>query len=69
MVSDIPELSPDTDQLQDDLDKFIYYYNLKRTNQCYHLKSEIPYMKFLDGMRKFSLPGHGMVNIVSITIG
>jgi transposase InsO family protein len=31
------------DQLQDDLDKFIYYYNFKRTNQGYRLKGKIPY--------------------------
>jgi transposase InsO family protein len=42
--------------LQDDLDKFIYYYNFKRTNQGYRLKGKIPYQKFLDGMRKYALP-------------
>jgi len=44
------------DELQHDLDKFIYYYNFKRTNQGYWLKGKIPYQKFLSGMRKFSLP-------------
>ena len=44
------------DELQHDLDKFIYYYNFKRTNQGYRLKGKIPYQKFLDGKRKFSLP-------------
>lgn len=44
------------DELQDDLDKFIYYYNFKRTNQGYRLKGKIPYQKFLDGTHKFSLP-------------
>jgi len=44
------------DQLQDDLDKFIYYYNFKRTNQGYRLKGKIPYQKFFDGMRKYALP-------------
>jgi hypothetical protein len=29
-------------------DKFIYYYNFKRTNQSYRLKGKIPYQKFLD---------------------
>ena len=43
-------------QLQDDLDKFIAYYNFKRTNQGYRLKGKIPYQKFLDGKRKFALP-------------
>jgi len=41
--------------LQDDLDKFIYYYNFKRTNQGYRLKGKIPYQKFFDGKRKYSL--------------
>ena len=44
------------DQLQDDLDKFIYYYNFKRTNQGYRLKGKIPYQKFLDSKRKYALP-------------
>ena len=44
------------DELQHDLDKFIYYYNFKRTNQGYRLKGKIPYMRFLDGKRKFALP-------------
>jgi len=44
------------DQLQDDLDSFIYYYNFKRTNQGYRLKGKIPYQKFLDGKRKYALP-------------
>jgi len=43
-------------ELQDDLDKFIYYYNFKRTNQGYRLKSKIPYQKFFDGKRKYALP-------------
>jgi len=47
------------DELQDDLDKFIFYYNFKRTNQGYRLKGKIPYQKFLDGTRKFSLPELG----------
>ena len=42
--------------LQDDLDKFITYYNFKRTNQGYRLKGKIPYQKFFDGMRKYALP-------------
>ena len=42
--------------LQDDLDKFIYYYNFKRTNQGYRLKGKTPYQKFLDGRRKYTLP-------------
>jgi len=44
------------DQLQDGLDKFIYYYNFKRTNQGYRLKGKIPYQKFFDGKRKYALP-------------
>ena len=44
------------DELQDDLDQFITYYNFKRTNQGYRLKGKIPYQKFLSGMRKYSLP-------------
>ena len=44
------------DELQDDLDQFIFYYNFKRTNQGYRLKEKIPYQKFLDGMRKYALP-------------
>jgi len=43
------------EQLQDDLDQFIYYYNFKRTNQGYRLKGKIPYQKFLDGKRKLAL--------------
>jgi hypothetical protein len=43
-------------ELQDDLDKFIYDYNFKRTNQGYRLKGKIPDQKFLDGKRKYSLP-------------
>jgi len=43
-------------ELQDDLDKFIYYYNFKRTNQGYRLKGKIPYQKFFDGKRKYALP-------------
>jgi len=42
--------------LQDDLDKFIYHYNFKRTNQGYRLRGKIPYQKFLDGKRKYALP-------------
>ena len=44
------------DQLQDDLDKFIYYYNFKRTNRGYRLKGKIPYQQFFDGKRKYALP-------------
>jgi transposase InsO family protein len=43
-------------QLQDDLDRFIDYYNFQRTNQGYRLKGKIPYQKFLDGKRKCALP-------------
>ena len=46
-------------QLQDDLDKFIYDYNFKRTNQGYRLKGKIPYQKFIDGKRKLALPEPG----------
>lgn len=44
------------DQLQDDLDSFITYYNFKITDQGYRLKGKIPYQKFLDGKRKYALP-------------
>jgi len=47
------------DELQDDLDKFIYYYHFKRTNQGYRLKGKIPYQKFTDGRRKLALPKPG----------
>ena len=43
-------------QLQNDLDQFIDYYNFQRTNQGYRLRGKIPYQKFLDGQRKFTLP-------------
>lgn len=43
-------------QLQDDLYKFIHYYNFKRTNQGYRLKGKIPYQRFADGKRKYALP-------------
>jgi len=43
------------DELQDYLDKFIYYYNFKRTNQGYRLKGKIPYQKFFNGKRKYAL--------------
>lgn len=47
------------EQLQDDLDEFIYYYNFKRTNQGYRLRGKIPYQKFIDGKRKLALPEPG----------
>ena len=43
-------------ELQDDLDKFICYFNFKRTNQGYRLKGKIPYQKFFNGSRKYALP-------------
>lgn len=43
------------DELQYDLDRFMYYYNFKRTNQSYRLKGKIPYMEFTDNKRKYSL--------------
>ena len=55
-ISMIKKVYPFLAELQDDLDKFIYYYNFKRTNQGYRLKGKIPYQKFLDGMRKYTLP-------------
>jgi hypothetical protein len=42
-------------KLQDDLDKFIYYYNFKRMNQGYRLAGRISYEKFFNGMRKYTL--------------
>ncbi|MHA1382043.1 MAG: hypothetical protein ACTSRG_27035, partial [Candidatus Helarchaeota archaeon] len=47
------------EQLQDYLDKFIYYYNFKRTNQGYRLCGKMPYQKFTDGKRKLTLPEPG----------
>ena len=44
------------DQLQHDLDQFIYDYNFKRTNQGYRLKGKIPYQRFFDSKRKYALP-------------
>jgi len=44
------------DELQDDLDNFIYYYNFKRTHQGYRLGGKVPYQKFTDGKRKYALP-------------
>lgn len=44
------------DQLQDDLDDFIDYFNFKRTNRGYRLKGRIPYQKFFDCKRKYALP-------------
>ncbi|MBN2396529.1 MAG: IS481 family transposase [Candidatus Atribacteria bacterium] len=43
-------------ELQDALDQFITDYNFKRTNQGYRLKGKIPYQKFLNGKRKYTLP-------------
>jgi len=42
------------DQLQDDLDKFICYYNFKRANQGYWLKGKISYRKFIDSRCKLA---------------
>ena len=53
-------------ELQDDLDKFIYYYNFKRTNQGYRLKGKIPYQKFFDGKRKYTLPEPRQIVLFSI---
>ncbi len=55
-IAMIKKVYSSIDELQDDLDKFIYYYNFKRTNQGYRLKGKIPYQKFLDGKRKYALP-------------
>jgi len=55
-IAMIKKVYSSLDQLQDDLNKFIYYYNFKRTNQGYRLKGKIPYQKFLDGKRKYALP-------------
>ncbi len=58
-VAMIKNIYSSLDQLQDDLDSFIHYYNFKRTNQGYRLKGKIPYQKFLDGKRKLALPEPG----------
>ena len=47
------------EQLQNDLDSFICYYNFKRTNKGYRLKGKIPYQKFTDGKRKLALSEPG----------
>ena len=36
-------------ELQDDLDKFICYFNFKRPNQGYRRKGKMPYQKIFDG--------------------
>ena len=51
----IKKVYPSLHQLQDDLDKFISYYNFKRTDQGYRLKGKMPYQKFLNGKRKYAL--------------
>jgi len=55
-IAMIKKVYTSLEQLQDDLDKFIYYYNFQRTNQGYRLKGKIPYQRFLDGKRKYALP-------------
>jgi len=55
-IAMIKKVYSSLDQLQDDLNQFITYYNFKRTNQRHKLKGKIPYQKFLDGMRKYTLP-------------
>ena len=42
-IAMMKKLYSSSSELQDDLDKFIYYYNFKRTNQGYRLKGKIPY--------------------------
>jgi len=58
-IAMIKNIYTSLDQLQDDLDSFIYYYNFKRTNQGYRLCGKIPYQKFTDGKRKLTLPEPG----------
>ena len=55
-LSFLPEAGFLFEPVQDDLDKFIHYYNFKRTNQGYKLKGKIPYQKFLGSKRKYTLP-------------
>jgi len=38
------------------IDFLEWTHNFKRTNQGYRLKGKIPYQKFLNGKRKYSLP-------------
>lgn len=52
----IKKVYPSLSELQDNLDKLIYYYNFKKPNQGYRLKGGIPYQKFLDFKRKYALP-------------
>jgi len=41
-IAMIKKVYTSLEQLQDDLDKFVTYYNFKRTNQGYRLKGKIP---------------------------
>ena len=50
-IAMIKKIYTSLSELQDDLDKFITYYNFKRTHQGYRLKGKIPYHKFFDGMK------------------
>jgi len=43
-------------ELQTDLNKFLHYYNFKRTHQGYRLNGKTPSEKFLDCKRKLCLP-------------
>jgi len=54
-VAMIKKVYSSLSELQDDLDKFIYCYNFKRTNQGYRLKGKISCQKFLDSKRKYTL--------------
>ena len=65
-IAMIKKIYSSLSELQDDLDKFIYYYNFKRTNQDYRLKGKIPYQKFFDGMRKYALPEPRQIVLFSI---
>lgn len=44
------------EELQEDLDEFLYYYNFKRTHQGWKLNGKTPAEKFLNGARCLALP-------------
>lgn len=55
-VAMIKKVYSSLSELQDDLDKLIYYYNFKRTNQGCRFMGKILCQKFFDGKRKYAFP-------------
>lgn len=47
------------EELQKDLDAFLFHYNFQRTHQGYRLNGKVPAEKFLDGKRRLALPQPG----------